>query len=162
MIPLVFIRVNSWLKNMKRTSGKKTGGFTLAEAMIATVVLGIAAAGVLMPFVAGARTRAEGQRRTLAAKLASDLTERIVATDFDLIVSAYGSYTEDQGQVKDMTGAIFSDPVYANYSRTAQCADVYVEPESGDPEIEPVFIRAAVKVYYKGAEVASVSRLISK
>jgi type II secretory pathway pseudopilin PulG len=145
---------------MKRASGKKTGGFTLAEAMVATVVLGIAAAGVLMPFVAGARARAEGQHRTLGAKLAADLTEQIVATDFDSIVDTYGSYSEAQGQVKDMTGTVFGDPAYANYSRQADCAYVYVEPESGDDE--PIFVRSIVKVYYKGAEVASVSRLIAK
>jgi Tfp pilus assembly protein PilV len=146
---------------MKQTLGKKAGGFTLAEAMIATVVLGIAAAGVLMPFVAGARARAEGQRRTLAAKLAGDLMERIIATDFDDIVSTYGSYNEAQGQVKDMTDAVFTDPVYANYSRQANCVYVFVEPLSSDDE-EYFFIRATVKVYYLGRETASVSRLISK
>ena len=119
---------------MKQTSGKKSGGFTLAEAMVATVVLSIVAAGVLMPFVAGARARAEGQRRTLAAKLASDLMERIVATDFEEIVTIYGSYTEARGQIKDMTGGLFSDPVYANYSRQANCVYVFVEPLSGDDE----------------------------
>jgi type II secretory pathway pseudopilin PulG len=146
---------------MKRTSGKKAGGFTLAEAMIATVVLGIAAAGVLMPFVAGARARAEGQRRTLSAKLAADLMERIIATDFENIVGTYGSYSEAQGQVKDMTDSVFTDPAYANYSRQANCVYVFVEPLSGDDE-EYFFIRATVKVYYLGRELVSVSRLISK
>jgi len=151
---------------MKLTSVKKARGFTLAEAMIATVVLGIAAAGVLMPFVAGARARAEGQHRTMGAKLAGDLMERIIATDFDDIVGAYGSYSEEQGQVKDMTGAVFTDPVYANYSRQAQCAEVYVSQEEGYDEPagadDPIFIWAKVKVYYLGAEIASISRLISK
>jgi type II secretory pathway pseudopilin PulG len=148
-------------KKMRRTSGKKAGGFTLAEAMIATVVLGIAAAGVLMPFVAGARARAEGQRRTMSAKLAADLMERIIDTDFDDIVSTFGSYSEAQGQVKDMTDAVFTDSAYANYSRQANCVYVFVEPLSGDDE-EYFFIRATVKVCYLGAETASVSRLISK
>jgi type II secretory pathway pseudopilin PulG len=150
---------------MKRTSGKKSGGFTLAEAMIATVVLGIAAAGVLMPFVAGARSRAEGQRRTLAAKLAADLMEQIVNTEPNQIVGTW-NISESQGQVKDMTGAVFSDPAYANYSRQAQCAEVYVSQEEGysDPvgADDPLFIWANVKVYYNGVELASISRLISK
>jgi type II secretory pathway pseudopilin PulG len=150
---------------MRLISGKKAGGFTLAEAMVATVVLGIAAAGVLMPFVAGARTRAEGQRRTLAAKLAADLMERIVSTEPNQIVGTW-NFSESQGQVKDMTGAIFSDPAYANYSRTADCNEVYVSQEEGysDPvgADDPIFIWAKVKVYYKGAELASVSRLIAK
>ncbi len=146
---------------MRRTSGKKAGGFTLAEAMVATVVLGIAAAGVLLPFTAGAHSRAEGQRRTLGAKLAGDLMERIIAADFEDIDSTYGSYSEEQGQVEDMNGDVFADAMYANYSRTASCVYVFVEPLSGDDE-EYFFIRATVKVYYLGAEVASVSRLISK
>jgi len=62
---------------------KHRNGFTLAEAMIATVVLGIAAAGVLLPYTVGAAVRAEGTRRTLAAKLAGDLMEEIVSTPFD-------------------------------------------------------------------------------
>lgn len=145
---------------MKKKSGKK--GFTLAEAMVAVVVLCIASAGVLMPFTAGARSRMEGQRRTLAAKLASDLVEQIIATDFNDITTAYGSYSEAEGQVKDMTGSVFTDPMYAGYRRTALCEDVYVEPESGDDDIEPMFILCTVKVFYNGGEVASVSRLISK
>ena len=158
---------------MKRTSGKKaglpgvvltkSGGFTLAEAMLAAVVLGIAAAGVLMPFVAGARARAEGQHRTLSAKLAGDLMEQIVN---DPNVARWDSYNEGQGEIKDMTGAVFSDPVYANYSRTADCNEVYVSQEEGysDPvgADDPIFIWAKVIVYYKGTQLASVSRLIAK
>jgi len=135
-------------------------GFTLAEAMIATVVLGIAAAGVLMPFVAGARSRAEGQRRTLAAKLASDLTEQIVNTDPNEIVTSWGVYNEDQGDVTDMTGTVFTDSAYANYSRTADCVEVWVDQESSDEP--PIFIWVKVKVYYRGTELVSISRLISK
>jgi Tfp pilus assembly protein PilE len=148
--------------SMNLKPGSKAEGFTLAEAMIATVVLAIAAAGVLMPFVAGASLRAEGQRRTLAARLGAELMERITNTDPDEIISLWGTYNELQGNVTDMTGTVFTDPAYENYSRTAECVEVYVDPESGNPEIEPIFIWAKVKVYYRGAELASVSRLISK
>ena len=48
-------------------------GFSLAEAVMAVVVLGIAAAGILLPFTSGAAVQAEGVHRTLAAKLAADL-----------------------------------------------------------------------------------------
>jgi prepilin-type N-terminal cleavage/methylation domain-containing protein len=73
---------------------KNKAGFTLAEAMIATVVLGIAAAGVLLPFVDGAASRAEGMRRTLAANLAAGLMERIISTPFEQIVNNFNGYTE--------------------------------------------------------------------
>ncbi len=145
---------------MKRILGKTAGGFTLAEAMLATVVLAIAAAGVLMPFVAGASVRAEGQRRTLAAKLGADLMEKIVNTDPNEIVTTWDGYNEDQGDVTDMTGTVFADPVYANYSRDANCVDVYVGSESGDDT--PIFIRTTVNIYYRGRSVGSVSRLIAQ
>lgn len=138
----------------------KHKGFSLAEAMMATVVLGIAAAGLLVPFTSGARVRAEGMHRTLAAKLAGDLMEEIVKTSFEEIVTSYDGYAEPQGQVKDASGAVFTDSNYANFSRDASCVYVYVPQESGDKEAR--FIRATVRVYYKGREVAVINRLISE
>jgi len=135
-------------------------GFTLAEALMAVVVLSIAAAGVLLPFSSGARVRAEGVHRTLGGKLASDLMEQIVNTSFDQIVASYNGYSEPQGQVKDADGVMFTDASYANYSRDASCGYVYVPQESGADD--PIFIRATVRVYYSGRTVATVNRLISQ
>ncbi len=134
-------------------------GFSLAEAMIATVVLGIAAAGMLLPFTGGAALRAEGAHRTLAAKLASDLMEEIVKTPFDQIVSSY-NYTEPQGQVKDASGVEFGDPMYANFSRDVSCEYVRVPQESETGEFK--FICVTVWVKYNGNEIISLSRLISE
>lgn len=127
---------------------------------MATVVLGIAAAGVLLPFVSGASVRAEGMRRTLGAKLASDLMEEIIKTPFDQIVTSYDGYTEPQGQVKDASGTVFTDSNYTNFSRNVSCEEVYVPQESGDGE--PKFIRVAVRVYYNGRETAIINRLIGE
>jgi prepilin-type N-terminal cleavage/methylation domain-containing protein len=138
---------------------KNQNGFTLAEAIMATVVLGIAAAGVLLPFANGAALRAEGAYRMLAARLAGDLVEQIVNTPFDQIVAGYDGYTEPQGQVKDAGGTVFTGTNYANFSRDVSCEYVYMPQESGDSD--PVFIRIIVRVYYRGAEIAAVSRLVS-
>ncbi|MBN1795231.1 MAG: prepilin-type N-terminal cleavage/methylation domain-containing protein [Sedimentisphaerales bacterium] len=142
-----------------KITDKRAKGFTLAEAMIATVVLAIVAAAVLVPFVTGASVRAEGYRRTLAAKLAMELIEQILREDFDNVVSNY-NYTEPQGQVKDVTGVVYSDPAYSNYSRAVECVGLWLDEESGGDE--SMFIRATVRVYYNGAEIASVSRLIGR
>jgi hypothetical protein len=142
--------------NTENTSDKRratSGGFTLAEAMMATVVLGIAAAGVLLPFTSGAKVRVEGMRMTLAAKLASDLIEQIVNTPFGQIITDYADYSEPQGQVKDSAGVVFTDPIYANFSRGASCA---WEPG------QDYFILATVWVKYNGREIVSIKRLISK
>ena len=130
-------------------------GFTLAEAMMATVVLAIAAAGVLLPFAGGAAVRAEGMRRTLAARLASDLVEQIVSTSFDQIIDNYGEYTEQQGHIirNFDTAAEFTDPIYAKFSRGANCAW---------DEKQDFFILVTVWVKYNGSEMVVVNRLIAR
>jgi prepilin-type N-terminal cleavage/methylation domain-containing protein len=137
---------------------KNPNGFTLAEAMIATVILGIAAAGILLPFTSGQIVRAEGAHRTLGAKLAADLMENIINTPFNQIVVGY-HYSEPKGQVKDSAGVIFTDLNYANYSRNVSCSYVYVPQESGTGQ--PKFILATVRVYYNGKQIAIINRLIS-
>ena len=134
--------------------------FTLAEAMMATVVLGIAAAGVLLPFTSGAAVRAEGMRRTLGAKLASDLMQEIVNTPFNQIIAAYGAFSEAQGLVKDAGGVVFTDSNYAMFSRESICNYVYVTQESGTGAAE--FILITVRVYYSGNEIAIINRLVSE
>jgi len=146
--------------NARAHCGTSKRGFTLAEAMIAVVVLGMAAAGVLLPFVSGAAVRAEGVRRTLAAKLASDLIEQIVNTPFDQIVNSYDGYSEAQGQVKDAAGAVFTNLNYDKFSRDIGCEYVYVPQETGVGEAK--YIRATVQVYYNDKKIATINRLVSE
>jgi len=127
---------------------------------MAMVVLGMAAAGVLLPFSAGASVRAEGVHRTTGAVLASDLMEKIVKTPFDQIVPNFGSYSEAQGEVKDAQEQVFTDPSYAKFNRSATCVYVYVPQETTVPS--PKFILATVEVSYNGKPVAVINRLISK
>lgn len=135
-------------------------GFTLAEATLATALLGMAAAGVLLPFVGGATVQAEGVRRTLGTRLANDLIERIVSTPFDDIVDVYGTHVELQGQVQDAGGTPYADAMYADYSREATCEYVYVPPQGNDAQ--PGFILATVRVAHRGRNVATIYRLIGK
>jgi prepilin-type N-terminal cleavage/methylation domain-containing protein len=139
-------------------------GFTLTEAMVAMVVLGIAAAGVLLPFSSGATVRAEGMRNTLGSRLAGDLVERIVNTQFDQIITTYGSYSETAGNMISDFDTVpktkFTDPMYANFTRSASCAYVNVPQESRT--LPAVFILATVRVNYNGREIARVNRLITK
>lgn len=137
----------------------RRSGFTLAEAMLAMVVLGIAAAGILLPFTSGATVQAEGMRRTLGVKLASDLMQKIVNTPFDQIVAGYGAYPEAEGQIKDAGGVVFTDSNYARFSRNSICNYVYVPQESGAGVSK--FILVTVRVYYGGKEIVVVNRLVS-
>lgn len=135
-------------------------GFTLAEAMLAMVLLGMAAAGVLVPFSGGASVQAEGTHRTLAALLANDLIERIVATPFDEIVTKYGTHVEAQGQIEDASETPYADSIYANFGREASCKYVLMPQQSGD--VPANFILATVRVTYQGRNVAMIQRLISE
>lgn len=137
----------------------KRKGFSLAEAMMATVVLSIASAGVLLPFTSGQAVRAEGIRATLAAKLAGDLIEQIIRNPFG-VIAGYDGYIEAQGLVKDADGMVFTDSKYAKLSRRANCAYVYMPQESG--AASPRFILVTVRVHYSGKEIAAVRRLVSQ
>ena len=110
---------------MGKTSSKNRKGFSLAEAMMATIVLGVAAAGVLLPFTTGAKVRSEGMRLTLAAKLAGDLMEEIVNTPFDQIIANY-NYSEAEGQIKDADGVVFGGSNYSRFSREVSSELIYV------------------------------------
>ena len=138
---------------------RKRKGFSLAEAMMATVVLSIASAGVLLPFTSGEAVRAEGTRATLAAKLAGDLMEQIISNPFDVIAGCDG-YAEAQGDVKDAEGVVFTDSKYAKLSRTAEWDYVWMPQESR--KADPRFILVTVRVYYSGKEIAAVKRLVSQ
>jgi prepilin-type N-terminal cleavage/methylation domain-containing protein len=137
-------------------------GFSLAEVTLALVLLGIAAAGVMLPFSSGVSVQAEGRRMTLAGKLANDLMERIVATGPDEIINTWDGYAEAQGQVTDAAGVVFADPAYAPFSRSAACRDdVYVSQQYGPP-LPPDFLLVSVQVHYQGRSMVALSRLISK
>ena len=128
--------------------------------MLAMVILGMAAAGVLLPFVSGASVQAEGLHKTLAAGLANDLLERVIRTPFEQIAATWDGYKELQGQVKDASGATFTDPIYANFSRDVSCYYVYVPQQGG--LVAPNFVLATVRVWYRGQQTATIDRLISK
>lgn len=144
---------------MVRVKNKNRRGFSLAEAMMATVILAIAAAGVLLPFSSGVSVRTEGVHRTLASKLATDLMAKIVNTSYDQVIPDYNGYTESQGQIRNSSGVIFTDSNYSHFSRDVICEHVYMPQESGLAETN--FIRVTVRVYYNGNEIAVVQKLIS-
>ncbi len=138
-------------------------GFTLIEATLAMVLLGVAAAGVLLPFAGGASAQADGSHRTVAALLAHDQIERIVSSPFaDLLANCdAGPYTEAEGQVKDASGTVFTDSMYAHFSRQTTYQKVRVSPQENE-EVAANFILATVSVWYQDQEMATVRRLISR
>ncbi len=100
---------------------KNRKAFTLAEAMIAMVILAVATSAVILPFSAGAAMHTEGAKRTLAAKLAGDLLEEFQNMDsyFSILLRCY---PELEGMVEDANGQFFSDPVYSKFARISTCS----------------------------------------
>lgn len=142
---------------MKRYNRK---GFSLAEALIALTILSVAATGVLIPFSSAASVYAEGMRRTLASKLASDLIAEICATDYDSIIGTWGEYTEDEGHIT-ISGSVveFTGDAYKYFSRYSKCVTASIG--SGD-ESTTLGIWVTVVVNYHGMEITRLSTLVSR
>lgn len=126
-------------------------GFTLLEILMAMVILGAAAAGVLLPFVSAAQVQREAVCQVLAAQLASNLMEQIVSTPFEEIRTQWDGYTEAEGQVKNASGAVFSDPIYSGFARSVLVGTV---EETG-------CLMASVHVNYKGRQMVRLQFLIA-
>jgi prepilin-type N-terminal cleavage/methylation domain-containing protein len=129
-------------------------GFTMIEATIAMVILAIAAAGVLLPFANAAAVLEEGSRQTLAANLASELMEKVLMTDPDDLISTYDGYAEAAGAMLDTKGAVRSDSICDNFSRSVSCQSATVA------SVDLVLV--TVNVYYYGNEITRVSTLVNK
>jgi prepilin-type N-terminal cleavage/methylation domain-containing protein len=138
----------------------KKNAFTLVEALMALVILTIAATGLLLPFASSATVQQQGCSQTLATKLASDLVEQIINTDFNQIVTTYNGYTEAKEQIKNAAGTVFIDPMYADLSRGAVCEYVYVPQQQSIGT--PNFIKITVQVYQNDVKLAEIVRLKSK
>lgn len=141
---------------------RRAVGFTLVEATAAVAVMAIAAAAIIMPFTAGAAHELEHGRRTLAAALASELMERIIALPFESddgeIIADYDGYSEPIAPLVTGDGTVLEDPAAADMTRTASCQYVYVAGQDGGEP--PNFIRVTVRVDHRGDEMVSISRLV--
>ena len=148
------------MKTVRTIRGGGAAGFTLAEALLAVVLLGMAASSILLPFTAGAILRKEGAARTLASNLASEQMERVSRTAFADIVSTWNGHSETAGELTDGQGNILSGSIYSSFTRTTTCSYVRAGQQSG--LIPPSLIHVTVEVTYRGAPVVTLDRLISE
>ena len=126
-------------------------GFTLAEGLMAMVILAFAAGGVLLPFSSGAAVRVEAARITLASKLASDMIEEVINDGF-AGVPAWNGHTELDGNVHNFKGSDFSDDIYNGFSRNVTVSDAYIG------SIKNYWV--TVEVFHNGRKMVTLSRLI--
>jgi Tfp pilus assembly protein PilV len=165
---------------MTARSHRVRAGFTLAEALLATVILLIAITAITLPFAAGARAEQADARMCLAVSLAQEMMEEILAKPFldpqgatevgpDAgetrrarfdNVDDYHGYYEGSRQIADATGALLTTPIATGLTRQVTCQYVYV---SGQDTTKPAtFVRVIVTVAYNGSPLVTLTRLVYK
>jgi prepilin-type N-terminal cleavage/methylation domain-containing protein len=127
-------------------------GFTLMEAMMAVFILAVAAAGISMAFAAAGTVQVEAQRRILASRLAADLMEKIVATDYGQIQTTYfAGYSRtaaDMGNTSDIYTGL-SCSVIANNT---------IGINAGGSTVHLIQVTVAAK--YNNQEITRITTLI--
>jgi hypothetical protein len=152
--------VGAFIHIMKCYNCKQRKAFSLTEAMLATAILSMAAAGVLLPFTSGAMVRADARRQMLAARLAHDLMEDIMCSPWESIVDTWNGWSDPLTITTHTTGQPFTDPQYADVKRKVDCVYVYMPQESADGD--PEFIRVTITVYHGNKEIGAVTRLVNR
>ncbi len=148
-------------------------GFTLIEALLASVILAMVVGAVIMPFTAGAANTAQNVRSTLAVNLAQDLMEEILAKPFHDPNSSeagetgrsnwddmddYDGYSEAEGEIAGFDGVTVDDPAAVALTRSATVESVYIAGQ--DQSEEPTFIRITVNVCYHDDTLVSLTKLV--
>lgn len=127
---------------------------------MALTVLSVAATGVLIPFSNAASVHVEGMRRTLSAKLASDLVEEICATDYNNIIGTWDGYSEAEGHITMADSSVeFTGGAYKFFSRSATCVTASIG--SGN-DATTLGIWVTVAVDYHGMEMTKLSTLVGR
>lgn len=160
---------------------RRAGGFTLFEALLAVMLIGIAAVAFSSALLAGTGQNQAAVQYTIATDLATALMNEIVSRQFRdagtptifspgpgsdettrLLwdnVDDYHGLTEAAGQLRGADGQLLSDASLAGFSRTATAT--YVTLPGQDSRYSPAFIFVTVEVKYNGVSMVTLKRLIS-
>ena len=153
-------------------------GFTLLESMLASVVLAISVFAVTLPFTASVRNDEAQQRRTVAAALAQEMMEEILAKPFSdpqgesacgpeagessraLFdnIDDYHSLNEQADTIAGFSGLAMTEAAAAGLSRHVTVEYVYVSGQETDQT--PTFVRLTVEVRYGDTPLVKLTRLV--
>lgn len=164
------------IKVIRARRGK---GFTLVEALLASVVLATTIMALTAPFSTAARNDQINARRTLAVSLAQELMEEILAQRFteadpglernlgpDIGETArylfdniddYDGYSDAVGSIADIEGQVIDTPQADGLSRHVTTSYAYVAGQ--DTSRQPTFVRIVVEVRYQGQAIVTLKRL---
>ncbi len=161
----------------------RRGGFTLAEALLATTVLAIVAASAAFPFAAGVQQTNEAAKLAQAAALGQAMMEEILARSFfepnEPVASPgpgpgegsrplfnniddFDGYVETSQTLRDFQGTATTDPTLAGFWR--QVSVQYVAMPALNQAVYDVnsFVRIRVDVYYGSTLLVTLSRIASR
>ena len=165
---------------MKRANRQTVTGFTLLEALLASVVLAMTVVAITMPFTAGARNEQVDARRTVAVSLAQEMMEEVLAQPFEddqpvwarnpgpepgetarsLFdnIDDYNGYEEPAGSISDLSGAVIDEATATDLSRHVTTSYVYVPGQ--DLGLPTNFIHVIVELKHRGQILTRFSRLV--
>lgn len=150
--------------------GRMARGFTLAEALIACVLLTTAITAITWPFTATAQNETDDARRAMAVNLAQEMMDEILnlpyqdpngsvtpgpdsgettRSRFDNM-DDYDGFGEADGNVRTLDGEIESDPLAKGLSRSVSATY---------PASMPGFLRITVTVKFHGQPLVTLTRL---
>lgn len=160
---------------------RRRGGFTLAEALLASVILAIVAATATLPFTAGVINSTEAQKLEQAVELGQAMMEEVLSRPFygpkqtsptpgpepeetaRLLydsIDDFDGYSESDFILRDFKNNPITDPVVEGYWREIKVQFVsYPNMQPGDVNSLALI---TVKVYRHSSLLVTLSRLISR
>ncbi len=81
--------------------------FTLAECLLATVILVAAVSATMLPLVVGQSQTAYALHTQQATRLCEEMMDRILACPYAQVVATYNTSTENPGGLRDAAGVAF-------------------------------------------------------
>jgi hypothetical protein len=156
---------------------RPAGGFTLAEALLASAILLTGVVSVTVPFASGARNEMADAKQTLAVALAQEMMDEIltrrfadsepnaaagpepgeVRSQFDSY-DDYDGFAEAAGNIRDFQGSVCTDPLAADLTRSVSV--VYVHVPGQDLAQPCTYVLVTVAVCQGAKQVVSLPRLV--
>lgn len=148
-------------------------GFTLLEALLASVLLASVIVSITTPFTAGAWQTLQDRKSTIAVALAQEMMEEILSicnqpqmtVDQGVVPRPtfttplhYDNYIENDGAIRNSRGSIITDPLASGLSRHVNVE--YVTVANQRAEDHQAFISISVVVKQYGQPAVSLTRLV--
>jgi len=136
------------MANSNKNSTRAGGGFTLIEAMIATLLLAIAMIALMVSNQAFTQVNSAGIDLSTAEFLIEEVRERTASLDFNELPAFAGTYSPPQ----DVQGNALT--AFADFSQQVTVQNVSAS-DFTVPEADSDFARVTVTVLRNGSEISS-------